>query len=427
MAGRSLSVALAVVTLVLCGTSTARAGSIYTDATTGDLVYQTPDDPSRDHVLIGATSTAITFQFDTGLHEGGVFSGDCTVDSSHSGNTIASCPIPATRVVMALGDGDDYVSVQATGLPVSLVISAGPGDDLLSGGSEADVFSGGSGRDLLSTGDGNDVLDGGAGPDELRAGAGSDTIAATDGTTDRVDCGDGVDGSADVDTIDELTGCEAPRPTNALESDRDHDGFSRQVDCNDDAPTISPAAADLPDDGVDQNCDGRDAHVTDRDGDGVPEPFDCDDRNPAIHPGAAEVSGNDVDENCNGRADPWQTPLVTPVAMFESAGRKGRMLRVRRLTLTGVPARARVRVTCKGRGCPFRAASLRPSGGRLALTNRLRRARLQRGARLAITVSSPGNLDALILFVAQPPAIPAPSIRCRAPGSRTSRPCVAVA
>jgi hypothetical protein len=426
MASRSLLAALSVAILALCGTGIARAGSIYRDATTGDLVYQAPDDPSRDHVLIGATSTAITFQFDGALHQGGVFSGDCTVNVAQPVTT-ASCPIPATRVVMALGDGDDYVSVQATGLPVPLVVTAGPGDDLLTGGLEADTFSGGSGRDLLSTGDGDDVLDGGTGPDELRAGGGSDTIAATDGTIDRVDCGDGVDGPVDVDTIDELAGCEAPRPTNALEPDRDHDGFSRQTDCNDDAPTINPAAADLPDDGVDQNCDGRDAHVSDRDGDGVPEPFDCNDRNPAIHPGAAEVPGNNVDENCNGRADPWQTPLVTPVAMFESAGRGGRTLRVRRLTLIGLPARARVAIRCSGRGCPFRAVSVRASGSRLALTPRLRRARLQTGARIAITVSSPGNLDAVIVFLPRPPAIPAPSISCRAPGTTTSRPCVAVA
>jgi Putative metal-binding motif/RTX calcium-binding nonapeptide repeat (4 copies) len=302
-----------------------------------------------------------------------------------------------------------------------------PATILLTGGLEADTFSGGSGRDLLSTGDGDDVLDGGAGPDDLRAGEGRDTVAATDGAVDRVDCGAGVDGPADVDTIDVVAGCEAPRPTNALESDRDHDGFSRQLDCNDDTAAVNPGAADLPDDGVDQNCDGRDAHVSDRDGDGVPEPFDCDDRKPAIHPGAVEVPGNDVDENCNGRADPWQTPLVTPVALFQSVGSKGRMLRVRRLTLTGVPARARVRVSCKGRGCPLRTVSLRAPGSRLALAARLRRARLRKGARLTITVSSPGNLDAVIVFLARPPAIPAPTIRCRAPGSKRSRPCVAVA
>jgi hypothetical protein len=106
------------------------------------------------------------------------------------------------------------------------------------------------------------------------------------------------------------------------------------TDCNDNDASVNPGAAEIPYDGIDQDCDGTD--LTDVDGDGfvstaVSGGTDCDDGNPAVNPAAAEICGNDLDDNCNGQfnegfdvdGDQWATcdgdcddtnPLVNPGA-----------------------------------------------------------------------------------------------------------------
>ena len=118
-------------------------------------------------------------------------------------------------------------------------------------------------------------------------------------------------------------GFQQPEPDNDL----DNDGFTADVDCDDNNPDINPSAAELCD-GIDNNCDGSidenlaTTYYADVDGDGYAgfnntldtcampvgyseEPTDCNDDDALINPGADEIC-NQIDDNCNDAIDEGQ-------------------------------------------------------------------------------------------------------------------------
>jgi hypothetical protein len=298
------------------------------------------------------------------------------------------------------------------------------GIESLQGGSGDDIITGDDGLNDLIGGQGSDRLDGRGGFDRIDgdfsgSGTGNDIIFARDGLADTIDCADG-DDILTADDVDISFECEDRQSIPDLQPDRDGDGIDKPLDCNDLDGTVRPGAFDRPGDGVDQNCDGADAVDNDRDRDGVVAGFDCDDGNRDIHPGARERLGNRVDEDCDGVNDPFPA-FPTEAAL---AARLGAVTRVVGLVLVDLEGRERVRITCKRKGCRFKARRAR-AGRRavsLILDRQVRGLRMQPGAQLIVRVTRRDGVRKLFTFTARAGKPPKQRTRCRAPrGGRVAR------
>jgi hypothetical protein len=87
-------------------------------------------------------------------------------------------------------------------------------------------------------------------------------------------------------------------------TDADQDGFTNDMDCDDNDPSVNPAVEEICNDFMDNNCNGQldegcSGGETDNDNDGFSINNDCNDNNASIFPGAMEICGDSIDNNCN--------------------------------------------------------------------------------------------------------------------------------
>ncbi len=191
----------------------------------------------------------------------------------------------------------------------------------------------------------------------------------------------------------------------------------RPADCNDANAGIRPGVADIPDDGIDQDCSGADATNLDADGDGSPRPQDCDDRNAKVKPGAKEVVGNRVDENCDTEA--VQFLGIGGVVRNRWAPFGARTVN-RNLSARDLPRGTRIEVRCSGSGCPFRKVVRRVRNRRAVnLHGPFGNAGLARGAKVEVRLSRAGRIGRILRYrMTSTPGVPSVEFKCRPPGGR---------
>jgi Putative metal-binding motif len=232
--------------------------------------------------------------------------------------------------------------------------------------------------------------------------------------------GGATDGYADNLSLS-LDGSAGTAPATACLPDRDRDGYSIAVDCNDANPLVHPGAPDVPDDRIDQDCSGADAVNLDRDGDGYNRPQDCNDQNASVHPNAVDTPRDGIDQNCD-LADARFPHLTAKVGM--SWSKSGRGTRVDALKIRKVPAAAAVRVTCKGRRCAFRRKAVKRKKG-AADAGRLFKGRfLGKGTVVTVVISQAGHVGQAVRYtMRKPKKDPRRKDLCTAPGSLAPRSC----
>ena len=387
---------IAVTVLLLAALPAAALGTTVERNADGEFITVEDGGPVVDDIVVTTDGTNHIFTSNTNSFTG---VDGCTETVAA---TVVTCTA-GTSIAVDLGGESD--SFKADGISVPISVSGGPGVDKLSGGSHADVLAGG---------EGNDELTGHGGVDDYFGEGGNDTIEARDGLAERISCGTGTD-QARNDFIDIIAECETG-------IDGDGDGFSSAVDCNDGGARVFPGAPEVFENGIDEDCDGRDNVNLDRDGDGFARPIDCDDGNGAIRPNAREVRGNRVDENCDQRADPF-AQLATVVSNRWLVARDS--TRLLALVVRNAPQGARIVLRCEGQGCPIdraRRRTVRRNLKKVVLHRGFRRARLRPGARLKLSITAPETVARIYNFEIERGALPESRIVCRPPGRR-GRPC----
>jgi hypothetical protein len=166
--------------------------------------------------------------------------------------------------------------------------------------------------------------------------------------------------------------------------------------------------------------------VYDSDGDGLAEPFDnC---RSVANPDQSDVDGDGLGDPCDptdNRPTPQPNPgpPVSPVTQptvgvitstvsnqWVVTSKYGMLTR---LVINDVQSGASVRITCRGKGCPFKARTFsRDKRGQAVVTKVFAKKRLKIGTVLEVRITKPGAIGRVVTFTLKKRTVPRPVVRC---------------
>lgn len=162
----------------------------------------------------------------------------------------------------------------------------------------------------------------------------------------------------------------------------------------------------------------------DADGDGLAPPFDCNDADPQIFRGAPDTPRDGIDQDCSGRDARFRL-LDRRVEAFLTTIPSEGYTTFTSMKVLPVRAGDRLRLTCKGPGCPLRRKRIkvekRKSG--LSLLRHVRGAKLRRGAVVQLRVTRPGTIGRVTKWKIRAPKGVKITRQCLRPGAKKPGRC----
>lgn len=163
------------------------------------------------------------------------------------------------------------------------------------------------------------------------------------------------------------------------------------------------------------------AGLVDADKDGVSPPADCNDANPAIRPGAVDVPGDGIDQDCSGRDAVF--PELTATTTFVYRARATSTV-VSRIDISRLQGGETARIGCTGKRCPFKVRTFKLKKGKRSFGPKLLRRRgLRAGTRLSVRVTKPQTIGTSTVLTVRRGKAPRIVRACLQPGATKSSAC----